>query len=91
MLQNYGKIDFGGFASISRCSYIYETERCELVLPLFISQHISILARVQEVKIRECDTETETETERERDRMRECEHEHICACECVCTCMCLGV
>lgn len=45
MLQNYGKIDFGGFASISRCSYIYETERCELVLPLFISQHISILAR----------------------------------------------
>ena len=70
MLQNYGKIDFGGFASISRCSYIYETERCELVLPLFISQHISILARVQEVKIRECDTERETETERERQNER---------------------
>ena len=87
MLQNNGKIDFGGFASISRCSYIYETERCELVLPLLISQHISILARVQEVKLCECDTERQ----RQRERIRECEHEHICVCECVCTCMCLGV
>ena len=56
MLQNNGKIDFWGFASISKCGYIYEPERCELVLPLLVSQHISILARVQEVKMPcECD------------------------------------
>ena len=70
MLQNYGTIDFGGFASISRCSYIYETEGCELVLPLLTSQHISILARVQEVKICECDTERDRDRERKRQNER---------------------
>ena len=71
MLQNNGKIDFGGFASISKCGYIYEPERCELVLPLLVSQHISILARVQEVKTPcECDSERETERVRKRQNER---------------------
>ena len=77
-----------------------------MFLPLLISQHISILATVQEVKmlcvcvcvcVRDRETETETERDREKKRQRDAgrerqnESERASMSVCVCACVCVCV